>query len=292
MADPILKLVNLAKAFGGLVATDNLNFEVQTGELHAIIGPNGAGKTTLINQISGMMQPDSGRIVQAMQRLRDAGNTLVVVEHDPAVMLAADRLIDMGPGPGERGGQIVFDGENITQMSAPNRCHAGLVRSFQITSILKNFTVADHVALGIQARQGHSFKFWAPARGDAALRAPAMDVLNAIGLGEHAEVLAGNLAHGEQRQLEIAMALATSPKMLLLDEPMAGMGPEESERMTAYLSSLKGQYTMLLIEHDMDAVFALADRITVLVYGQAIASGAPDEIRTNEDVRRAYLGDD
>ena len=248
VADPILKLVNLAKAFGGLVATDNLNFEVQTGELHAIIGPNGAGKTTLINQISGMMQPDSG--------------------------------------------QIVFDGENITQMSAPNRCHAGLVRSFQITSILKNFTVADHVALGIQARQGHSFKFWAPARGDAALRAPALDVLNAIGLGVHAEVLAGNLAHGEQRQLEIAMALATSPKMLLLDAPMAGMGPEESERMTAYLSSLKGQYTMLLIEHDMDAVFALADRITVLVYGQAIASGAPDEIRTNEDVRRAYLGDD
>jgi branched-chain amino acid transport system ATP-binding protein len=119
-----------------------------------------------------------------------------------------------------------------------------------------------------------------------------MDVLNAIGLGEHAEVLAGNLAHGEQRQLEIAMALATSPKMLLLDEPMAGMGPEESERMTAYLSSLKGQYTMMLIEHDMDAVFALADRITVLVYGRAIASGAPDEIRANEAVRRAYLGED
>ena len=248
VADPILKLVNLAKHFGGLVATDNLNFEVQTGELHAIIGPNGAGKATLIDQISGMMQPDSG--------------------------------------------QILFDGGDITHMSAPNRCHAGLVRSYQITSILKNFTVADHVTLGIQARQGHSFKFWAPARGDAALRGPAMEILNAIGLGERAEILAGNLAHGEQRQLEIAMALATSPKMLLLDEPMAGMGPEDCERMTAYLSSLKGTYSMLLIEHDMDAVFALADRITVLVYGRAIASGAPDEIRANEAVRRAYLGED
>ena len=248
MADSILKLVNLAKNFGGLVATDNLNFEVEPGELHAIIGPNGAGKTTLINQISGMMKPDSG--------------------------------------------QIVFDGDDITQMSAPNRCHAGLVRSFQITSILKSFSVIDHVTLPIQARQGHSFKFWNPARSDADLRDPAMEILDAIGLGGRAEVLAGNLAHGEQRQLEIAMALATSPKMLLLDEPMAGMGPEDSERMTSYLSSLKGQYTMLLIEHDMDAVFALADRITVLVYGQAIASGQPDEIRANEDVRRAYLGED
>jgi len=248
VTEPILKLVNLAKHFGGLVATDNLNFEVEPGELHAIIGPNGAGKTTLINQISGMMKPD--------------------------------------------GGQILFDGGDITHMSAPNRCHAGLVRSFQITSILKNFSVAENVSLGIQARQGHSFKFWNPARADTALHDPALEILNAIGLGERAEVLAGNLAHGEQRQLEIAMALATSPKMLLLDEPMAGMGREDCERMTSYLSSLKSEYTMLLIEHDMDAVFSLADRITVLVYGQAIASGAPDDIRANEDVRRAYLGDD
>lgn len=248
MTEPILKLTNLAKNFGGLVATDNLNFEVAPGELHAIIGPNGAGKTTLINQISGMMKPD--------------------------------------------GGQILFDGSDITHMSASNRCHAGLVRSFQITSILKNFSVAENVSLGVQARQGHSFKFWKPAKSDAALREPALKILSALGLGERAGVPAGNLAHGEQRQLEIAMALATAPKMLLLDEPMAGMGAEESEHMVKYLSGLKSQYTMLLIEHDMDAVFALADRITVLVYGQAIASGSPADIRANEDVRRAYLGDD
>jgi branched-chain amino acid transport system ATP-binding protein len=248
VTEPILKLTNLAKNFGGLVATDNLNFEVQPGELHAIIGPNGAGKTTLINQISGMMKPD--------------------------------------------GGQILFNGSDITHMSASRRCHAGLVRSFQITSILKNFSVAENVSLGIQARQGHSFKFWKPVKNDAALKEPVLKILSALGLGERAGVLAGNLAHGEQRQLEIAMALATAPKMLLLDEPMAGMGAEESEHMVKYLSGLKSQYTMLLIEHDMDAVFALADKITVLVYGQAIASGAPAEIRANEDVRRAYLGDD
>ena len=231
MTEPILKLTNLAKNFGGLVATDNLNFEVQPGELHAIIGPNGAGKTTLINQISGMMKPD--------------------------------------------GGQILFNGSDITHMSASRRCHAGLVRSFQITSILKNFSVAENVSLGIQARQGHSFKFWKPVKNDAALKEPVLKILSALGLGERAGVLAGNLAHGEQRQLEIAMALATAPKMLLLDEPMAGMGAEESEHMVKYLSGLKSQYTMLLIEHDMDAVFALADKITVLVYGQATASGAP-----------------
>ncbi len=119
-----------------------------------------------------------------------------------------------------------------------------------------------------------------------------MAALRQVGLAERAQVLGGNLAHGEQRQLEIAMALATGPKMLLLDEPMAGMGPEDSERMTALLRSMKGSYTMLLIEHDMDAVFALADCITVLVYGQAIASGTPGEIRGNDEVRRAYLGED
>ena len=188
-------------------------------------------------------------------------------------------------------GRVLFEGHDIGALAAPARVRRGLVRSFQITSILKDFTALDNVALAIQAEQGHSFRFWLNASADPSLREPALSLLEEVGLGSRAHVRAGVLAHGEQRQLEIAMALATRPKMLLLDEPMAGMGAEESARMTAYLASLKGRITMLLIEHDMDAVFALADRITVLVYGRAIATGTPDAIRADAEVRRAYLGD-
>lgn len=188
-------------------------------------------------------------------------------------------------------GLIRFAGQDITGIPSPARVHLGLVRSFQITSILRDFSALDNVALAIQARQGHSFRFWRPAASDPSLREPARELLNGLGLADRADVRSGELAHGEQRQLEIAMALATRPKMLLLDEPMAGMGPDESARMTDYLAGLKGRITMLLIEHDMDAVFALADRITVLVYGRAIATGTPDEIRADAEVRRAYLGD-
>ncbi len=248
MTDIVLKVDNLVKNFGGLVATDSLNLEVEQGEIHAVIGPNGAGKTTLIHQLSGMLKPDAGT--------------------------------------------IHFDGQEISHMSPANRCHAGMVRSYQITSIFKDFSVLDNVAMSIQAREGHSFRFWRNADKDAELAAKAMAILEEIGLHDRAKVLADNLAHGEQRQLEIAMALATSPKLLLLDEPMAGMGQEESARVTKHLNSMKGHYTMLLIEHDMDAVFALADRITVLVYGQAIACGTPQEIRGNAEVRQAYLGED
>ncbi len=189
-------------------------------------------------------------------------------------------------------GTIRFDGADITHLSAPERALRGLARSFQVTSILRDFTCLDNVALAIQAHAGHSFRFWRPARRDPLLREPAWAVLEELGLFELGDETAGNLAHGEQRQLEIAMALATAPKLLLLDEPMAGMGPEDSERTTRYLRSLKGRCTMLLVEHDMDAVFALADRITVLVYGRAIASGPPEEIRADAAVRRAYLGED
>ncbi len=172
------------------------------------------------------------------------------------------------------------------------RTHLGLARPFQITSIFKNFTVRDNVAMAVQSHAGHSFKFWRPARSDPRLTEPARQLLDRIGLGDRAHIHAGNLAHGEQRQLEIAMALAAEPKMLLLDEPMAGMGGEDSERMVRFLKTLKGHHTLLLIEHDMDAVFALADRITVLVYGQVIATGTPEEIRANDEVRQAYLGED
>ena len=189
-------------------------------------------------------------------------------------------------------GRVLFAGTDITRHTAAARCQRGLARSFQITSIFKEFSVLDNVALAVQARAGHSFRFWRPARRDAALREPAAAGLAQIGLADRADVAAGTLAHGEQRLLEIAMALATGPRMLLLDEPMAGMGPADSERMVAILGGLKQTCTMLLIEHDMDAVFALADRITVLVYGRAIATGTPREIRANAEVRRAYLGAD
>lgn len=248
MSEPILKVSGLNKSFGGVTATDNLDFDVLPGEIHAVIGPNGAGKTTFVAQLAGMLKPDSG--------------------------------------------QIIFNGQDIGNMSAPQRSHAGLARSFQITSVFRDFTALENVALSIQAHAGHSFRFWKRAATDPALTEPAHKMLTDVGLGDRALVLAGNLAHGEQRQLEIAMALATGPKMLLLDEPTAGMGTEESERMRQFLDRLKGEYSMLLIEHDMDTVFSLADRVTVLVYGRAIATGTPTEIRNNDEVRAAYLGED
>ena len=189
-------------------------------------------------------------------------------------------------------GTIRFADEDVTALAAPARSQRGLARSFQITSVFRGFTALDNVALSLQAHDGHSFRFWRNARHETNLRDPARTILEEVGLGPRADVLAANLAHGEQRQLEIAMALATKPRMLLLDEPMAGMGREDSERMVALLKRLKGRETILLIEHDMDVVFALADRITVLVYGRAIATGAPAAIRANAEVRQAYLGED
>jgi branched-chain amino acid transport system ATP-binding protein len=189
-------------------------------------------------------------------------------------------------------GHIRFAGEDITRLAAPARSRKGLARSFQITSVYRDFTALDNVALAVQAHTGSSFRFWQPARTDRTLRDPARTILDDVGLGARADVLAANLAHGEQRQLEIAMVLATKPRLMLLDEPMAGMGTDESQRMVRFLAALKGRHTMILVEHDMDAVFALADRISVLVYGRIIATGTPAEIRANAEVRTAYLGED
>jgi branched-chain amino acid transport system ATP-binding protein len=189
-------------------------------------------------------------------------------------------------------GRIRFAGEDITALAAPARSRKGLARSFQITSVYREFTALDNVALAVQAHSGHSFRFWRPARGEPELRDPARAILEEVGLGGRADVRAANLAHGEQRQLEIAMVLATRPRLMLLDEPVAGMGIDESQRMVRFLGGLKGKRTMVLVEHDMDAVFTLADRISVLVYGRIIASGAPEEIRANPEVRTAYLGED
>jgi branched-chain amino acid transport system ATP-binding protein len=187
-------------------------------------------------------------------------------------------------------GAIRFAGRDITRLSTPARTRLGLARSFQIIALFPDFSVEDNVALAIQAHAGHSFHFWRRARDDDRLRAPARRLLERLGLTPQADTLARNLAHGEQRQLEVAMALAGHPRLLLLDEPMAGMGPGGSRRMAELLRVLKGEVAILLVEHDMDAVFALADRISVLVYGEVIASGAPSAIRADPAVRRAYLG--
>ncbi len=189
-------------------------------------------------------------------------------------------------------GTIRFDGHDVGALGMAARARRGLVRSFQITAVLPEFTVLENVALAVQARLGRHWGFWRRAADQPALRDPARRLIEEIGLGPRTEIRARELAYGEQRQLELAMALATEPKLLLLDEPMAGMGPDESRRMVELLARLKGRVAMLLVEHDMDAVFALADRVTVLVYGGAIATGAPDAIRTDPAVVEAYLGTD
>jgi branched-chain amino acid transport system ATP-binding protein len=189
-------------------------------------------------------------------------------------------------------GTIRFVGEDITAMPAPARSLRGLARSFQITSIFREFTALDNVALAVQAHAGHSFRFWTPAAAERALREPALATLEQVDLGARANVVAGTLAHGEQRQLELAMALATRPRLLLLDEPVAGIGAEESQRMVRLLRAVRGRHTIVLVEHDMDVVFALADRISVMVYGRVIATGSPADIRANAEVRRAYLGEE
>ena len=188
-------------------------------------------------------------------------------------------------------GRITFAGDDITSLPAPRRARKGLARSFQITSVYLEFTALENVALAVQAQAGHSFRFWRDARSDPALTGPAERVLDDVGLGDRKNVMAANLAHGEQRQLEVAMALATRPRLLLLDEPMAGMGTEESQRMVDLLGGLKQRQTIILVEHDMDAVFRLADRISVLVSGRIIATDSPEKIKMNEEVRRAYLGE-
>lgn len=188
-------------------------------------------------------------------------------------------------------GEIVFNGQNVTALPVEKRAQLGLARSYQITSIFPDFTALENVAMAVQAKQNHNFRFWKSAGTDRSRLDPAMEILNRMGMEALSASKAGELAHGQQRQLELAMALATDPKMLLLDEPMAGMGPEETRRMTEILRPLKGQLSILLVEHDMDVVFALADRITVLVLGKAIATDTPENIRNNPEVRAAYLGE-
>jgi len=248
VADAVLHLDKLRKSFGALVVTDDLTFDVMPGELHAVIGPNGAGKTTLINQISGLVAPDSGT--------------------------------------------ILFAGRDITALPTHARAELGLARSFQVSSILPGFSALENVALAVQSRAGSSFRVLGRAAAEAALNGPAMAALADVGLAERAHIPAGELSHGEKRALELAIALAMQPKVLLLDEPMAGTGREETARLVEVLRRLKGRFSVVLVEHDMTAVFALADRISVLIYGRILASGTPAGVRADPRVVAAYLGDE
>jgi branched-chain amino acid transport system ATP-binding protein len=189
-------------------------------------------------------------------------------------------------------GQVLFDGDDITHLPMHQRVRRGLARSFQITSILPAFSALENVALAVQSRSGSSFRFFGSVAQERALNEAAMEYLNVVALAPRAQVTAGLLSHGEKRQLELAIALATQPKLLLLDEPLAGTGHEESLRVIETLQQLKSRITIMLIEHDMDAVFSLADRISVLVYGRVIATDTPERIRANEEVRAAYLGEE
>lgn len=244
--EPLLSVRGLVKSFGGLMATNHLDFELQSGEIHGVIGPNGAGKTTFVSQLQGQLMPDAG--------------------------------------------SIVLDGRDVTFEPAHARARLGIARSFQITSLVPSFTVLANVMLAVQGRDGHSFRFWKRAWTDDRLSGPAHVALASVGLGHRAFTPVADLAHGECRQLELAMALAMKPRLLLLDEPMAGVGRQDGVAMTDMIARLRGVTTIVLIEHDMDAVFRLADRISVLVAGRVIRTGTPAEVRADPEVRAAYLG--
>lgn len=248
MADHLLQVQGLNKAFGAVAATRDLNITVSHGSIHALIGPNGAGKTTTVNLLSGELSPDSGT--------------------------------------------IYFDDKDITSLKTCSRVQSGLARSFQITSIFDDMSVEENMALSIISKSGHNFRFWQNSLQTPAVAMEMDSALQRVGLLERRMLKAKHLSHGEKKQLEVGMALSGQPKLLMLDEPMAGMGPGGTVEMTKLIRKLNDTMTILLIEHDMEVIFSLADTITVLVAGEVIATGKPDEIRSNELVRVAYLGDD
>ncbi len=252
---PLLEISGLKRHFGGLWAIDGVDLQITAGEIHALIGPNGAGKTTLIHLISGALRPDAG--------------------------------------------SLRFAGDDIAHTAMHERAARGITRSYQITQILPRLSVLENLRLAVQSRQrdwGSSFRFWPSTGADFRMVEEAEEWLGRVGLAESAGQFAADLSHGAQRALELAMTLATKPRLLLLDEPMAGMGPEESDHMARLIATLKspemGTQTVLLVEHDMDIVFRLADSISVLVDGRVIVSDTPEAVRGHPDVRRAYLGDE
>lgn len=248
MTDTLLQVSQLNKSFGAVRATNNFTFDISPGHIHALIGPNGAGKTTIVNQLSGDMFPDSGK--------------------------------------------ILFKGKDITRLKAYRRARLGIARSFQITHIFENLTVAENMSLAICAHAGHNFRVLQHWKRSYPVKKNLPIALEKFGLLDRADLMARHLSHGEKRQLEVGMAMLGNPELLILDEPMAGMGPGGTVELSKLIQKLKGQVSILLVEHDMDVVFSLADQVTVLVYGEKIASGTPDEIRGNKAVQAAYLGEE
>ena len=253
MSEILLSAKNLTKRFGGLAAVDNVSLDLYRNHIHAVIGPNGAGKSTLANLLSGDLAPTAGSVA--------LGST------------------------------------DTTGWTPEKISRQGLGRSYQKTNIFLPFTVWDNVHLAAQSRAPQAHKWLANASNSTAstfiaTRARIERAIELSGLQNRVKNVAGTISHGEQRQLEIAMTLATEPQVILLDEPLAGMGAVEAERMVALLLTIKKDHAILLVEHDMDAVFALADKLTVMVNGQVIASGTPAEIRADAGVQAAYLGED
>ena len=252
MSEALLSASGLTKRFGGLAAVNEVSVELQRGRIHAVIGPNGAGKSTLTNLLSGDLPPTSGR--------------------------------------------MYLNGQDITGRSPERISRQGLGRSYQKTNIFLPFTVWDNGRLAAQSRERHApfdpRHWFSSASRLAEVNRRCERALALAGLTGRAHSVAAATSHGEQRQLEIAMTLATEPSVLLLDEPLAGMGAAEAESMVALLQRLKTEHAMLLVEHDMDAVFALADVLTVMVNGQVIASGTPEQVRADAGVQAAYLGEE
>ena len=246
--EPALRIRQLVKRYGGIVATDHVDLTIQPGEIHALIGPNGAGKTTLVHQLAGSLRPD--------------------------------------------GGTIEFHGRDVTRLRIDQRVLAGLARSHQLISVFGGYTVLHNVLLAAQARSGSSFRFRGSPFEERPLVDEARAVLASVGLGARESAETQFLSYGEQRRVEIALALATRPKVLLLDEPLAGVAASDAAEMIDLIASLRSQATIVLVEHDMHAVFRLADRISVMVHGKVIASGTPAEIRASAAVREAYLGEE
>jgi branched-chain amino acid transport system ATP-binding protein len=254
----LLSAKNLTKNFGGLAAVNDVSIDLFRGQIHAVIGPNGAGKSTLTNLVSGDLPLTSG--------------------------------------------SIQLNGKDVTGWSAEKISQQGLGRSFQKTNVFLPLSVWDNVRLAAQSRDAQQpwnpFSWFKSTQNTTksvavqAINTPAIDIITLCKLEYRIHAVAGTISHGEQRQLEIAMTLATQPQVLLLDEPLAGMGLAEAERMIELLHSLKKDHAMLLVEHDMDAVFALADKLTVMVNGQVIASDSPTNVRSDAKVQAAYLGEE
>jgi len=241
-----LRVVNLAKNFGGILAVDNINLEVTNGERHAIIGPNGAGKSTFFNLIAGELPPSQGR--------------------------------------------IYFDERDVTRLPVNKRANLGLGHTFQRNNLFQGLTVFENVRLAVQHFFRVTHHWFKPVSHYHKINEKSHAVLNKVGLSDYHAVVVNTLGYGQQRALEIALALALEPKVLLLDEPTAGMSPAETVEMTSLIQTLPRSLTMLIVEHDMDVIFSLADRITVLHYGQVVASGEPEVVRNDPKVQQIYLG--